>query len=237
MDIRAALMTGIDIPFPEGQLIIHQPSAEEISYIGEKDFFTGIQLLCFNKSMLGQDENVLNNQSDFQIFMTVMSQEEARNQKESVLKVLQLLFPESKAIFTPRSLLIGSNMIDENNFEALQMILKEIFCLKSQLSQQAGGYNPADKRAKEIAEKLMKAREKIAKQKGEDDISIINQYCSIIAIGLQLSVREVNKYTLYQIFDQIERFGLWVAWDLDIKGKLAGATSDSKPDNWMKNLH
>lgn len=237
MDIRAALMTGIDIPFPEGQLVIHQPSAKEISYIGEKDFFTGIQLLCFNKSMLGQDEIVLNNQSDFQIFMTVMSEKEAQNQKESVLKVLQLLFPEVNALLTPRSLVLGKSMIDENNFEAFQTILKEIFCLKSQLGQQAGGYNPADKRAKEIADKLMKAREKVAKQKGEEDISIINQYCSIIAIGLQLSIREVNEYTLYQIFDQIERYGLWVGWDLDIKGRLAGATSDSKPDNWMKNIH
>ena len=127
-------------------------------------------------------------------------------------------------------------MIDESNFEALQNILREVFCLRSQLSQQ-GGYNPADKRAKEIADKLTKAKEKIAKQKGEEDTSLINQYVSILAVGLQLSMREVSNYTLYQIFDQVERYGLYTAWDIDIKGKLAGATSDSKPDNWMKNLH
>lgn len=236
MDIRAALITGIDIPFPEAQLVIHQPTGKEISYIGEKDFFTGIQLLCFNKSMLAQDESVLGNQSDFQIFMTVMSEKEALKQKESVLQVLTLIFPEQKAMFTPRSLMIGQAMIDESNFEALQNILREVFCLRSQLSQQ-GGYNPADKRAKEIADKLTKAKEKIAKQKGEEDTSLINQYVSILAVGLQLSMREVSNYTLYQIFDQVERYGLYTAWDIDIKGKLAGATSDSKPDNWMKNLH
>jgi hypothetical protein len=34
-DIRAALMTGIDIPIPECKLIMHQPSIKEISYLGE----------------------------------------------------------------------------------------------------------------------------------------------------------------------------------------------------------
>ena len=91
MDLRAALITGVDIPFPEGQLIIHQPSLMDISRIGEKEFFTGIQLLCFNKSMLAQDELVLSNQSDFQIFMTVMSSQEARQQKNNVIDVLSLM--------------------------------------------------------------------------------------------------------------------------------------------------
>ena len=41
MDYRLALMCGNDIPIPECQLIVHQPSIKEISYIGEKDFFAG----------------------------------------------------------------------------------------------------------------------------------------------------------------------------------------------------
>ena len=236
MDYRAALISGVDIPFSEAELIIHQPLAKEISQIGETDYFTGAQLLCFNKSMLDQDKIDLSNQSDFQIFMTVMSQPEAKKQKDSVINTLSLLFPSQQVIFTPRSMMIGGKMIDDSNFLALQEILKDICCIKSQLGQ-AGGYNPADRRAKEIADKLAEANKKIAKQKGEEDASVISQYTSILAVGLQLSLREVNEYTLYQIFDQVERFGLWVAWDIDIKGKLAGATSDSKPDNWMKNIH
>lgn len=236
MDIAAALITGIDIPFPEAQLIIHQPTAKEIAYLGEKDFFTGIQLLCFNKSMIAQGENVLGNQSDFQILMTVMSEKEAEKQKECVISVLEMIFPNQRSLITPRAFVIGDKMIDDNNFNAFQNLLKDIFCLKSQLSQQ-GGYNPADKRAKEIADKLAKAKEKIAKQKGETDTSFINQYVSILAVGLQQSVLETSKYTLYQIFDQVERFGLYTAWDIDIKAKMAGATGESKVDNWMKNLH
>ena len=42
MDIRLALMCGIDIPVPNLQLIIHQPTIKEIAYIGESDFFLGV---------------------------------------------------------------------------------------------------------------------------------------------------------------------------------------------------
>ena len=45
MDIRVALMTGIDIPIPECQLVLHQPNFREIGMIGEEEFFLGIQTL------------------------------------------------------------------------------------------------------------------------------------------------------------------------------------------------
>jgi hypothetical protein len=51
MDTRLALMCGIDIPIPECGLIIHQPRIREIAFLGERDFFTGVQSFCINKSM------------------------------------------------------------------------------------------------------------------------------------------------------------------------------------------
>jgi hypothetical protein len=41
MDIKLSLMTGADIPIPECQLTVHQPTIKEIGMIGEKDFFIG----------------------------------------------------------------------------------------------------------------------------------------------------------------------------------------------------
>ena len=61
MDIRLALMTGIDIPVPELQTAVHQPTIKEISYIGEQEFFIGAQCLTLNKSMFVQDKEVLEN--------------------------------------------------------------------------------------------------------------------------------------------------------------------------------
>ena len=46
MDVRLALMTGNDIPIPECQLVLHQPTIKEIAFLGETDFFIGVQTLC-----------------------------------------------------------------------------------------------------------------------------------------------------------------------------------------------
>ena len=46
------LMTGTDIPIPELQTSLHQPTIKEISYIGETEYFEALQLLCFNKQVV-----------------------------------------------------------------------------------------------------------------------------------------------------------------------------------------
>ena len=168
MDKRLALMCGTDIPVPECQLIIHQPRIKEIALIGEADFFSGIQCLCLNKSMFVKDESLLSDTTNFQIFMTIMSEKEAADKKFAVQQVCTLLFPKYKVSFTPRSVLITGGeapiMIDETNFEFLQEALTDICCLKTgPMDQQA--FNPADAKAREIAEKLMRGRQRVAAQK------------------------------------------------------------------------
>ena len=130
MDKRLALMCGTDIPIPECQIVIHQPRLKEISYIGETDFFTGIQYLCLNKSMFVKDESALEDISNFQIFMTIMSEKEAIEKKKAVQQVFTLIFPDYKVFLTPRSITISQGqetfLIDENNFEYLQAALSDI---------------------------------------------------------------------------------------------------------------
>ena len=59
MDIRLALVTGVDIPIPSCQLVVHQPSIKEISMIGETDFFVGVQCLNIDKNLLNQDKSII----------------------------------------------------------------------------------------------------------------------------------------------------------------------------------
>lgn len=241
MDLRLALMTGIDIPVPECQIAIHQPRLKEIAYIGEKDFFIGAQCLCLNKSMFVQDENMLEQFNNFQIFMTVMNEAEARDKKEAVRQVLPLLFPTYQVTFTPQSLLLiqGDNtvVIDQNNFEALQEVLRSVFCFKSGPMDQTN-FNPADARAKEIADKLMRGRQRVATQNGETQASVFSQYISTLTVGLNsMRIEDCINLTMYQLYDLIERYMLYINWDLDIRSRLAGAKGEGKPDNWMKNIH
>ena len=238
MDIRLALMTGIDIPVPICQLAIHQPSIREISMIGEKDFFIAAQCLCLNKTMYIEDESLLKDTSNFQIFMTVMSEKSEADKKENVSKLLNILFPNYKTLWTPRSILLnspqGNVTIDENNFEILQEIFQEIFCLSARGEQ---AFNPANDAAKKIADKLMRARQKVAAQKQDGNGSVFSQYVSSLSIGLHMPLKDLLDLTVYQLYDLIERFNLFTNWDIHLRASLAGAKQDSQPDNWMKNIH
>lgn len=241
MDIRLALMTGTDIPIPECQLTMHQPSVKEIAYIGENDFFKGVQTLCLNKSMFVQEgKTVPENITNFYIFMTIVGEKQTADKAEAVKQVLALVFPQYKIMFSPRSIIFQKDtetfLVDENNFEQLQVALREVFCSKSgPMDQQA--FNPANKKAREIAEKLMRGRQRVAEQNGSANASVFSQYLSTLSIGLHIPVGELEKYTMFQLFDSMERYLLYINWDIDIRSRLAGAKPDGKPDNWMKNIH
>ena len=241
MDKRLVLMCGTDYPVPECQLTVHQPRIKEIALIGEQDFFAGIQCLCLNKSMFVKDESLLANTNNFQIFMTIMSEKEAIDKKMAVQQVCTLLFPNHKLLLTPRSVLFSGGeqtiQIDENNFEFLQEAISDICCLKTgPMDQQS--FNPADAKAREIAEKLMRGRQRVAAQKGQSNTSIFSQYLSILTVGLgSMSLQETMDLTMFQLYDLVERYMLYINWDMDVRCRLAGGKPDSQPDNWMKNIH
>ena len=240
MDVRLALMAGTDIPVPECQLIVHQPTITEISFVGEENFFVGVQTLCLNKTMFIQDESVLEQVNNFQIFMTVINDKSTADKKEAVKQVLKLILPKYQVMMTPKSIVVNeegaSHMIDEDNFEAFQEALKLIFCAKTgPMNQQA--FNPANAKAKEIADKLMRGRQRVAQQKGELNVSVFSQYLSILTIGLHIPITELLKTTMFQLYDLMERYTLYIDWDIDIRSRLAGGKPENQPENWMKNIH
>lgn len=237
MDYRLALMSGIDIPIPDCSLILHQPTIKEIAYLGETVFFTGAQCLCINKSMYqGQ---IPEETQSFDLLMMLLQDKRTEDKRDAVQAVLNILFPNYNIFITPRAIAFnhpdGTFTLDEGNFESLQTVLKSVLCLGA-AGQEA--YNPANKKAQEIADKLMKARQKIAQQKGSSAGSVFAQYASILTVGLHsMSLESVLNLTMFQLYDLVERYMLYVNWDLDVKSKLAGGKSETKVDNWMKELH
>ena len=240
MDYRLALLSGIDIPIPECQLIVHPPSIKEIALIGDKDFFIGVQCLCIYKSMFVEDKNVLSNINNFQIFMMIMQEKEAKDKKIATQKVLTLIFPEYKVLFTPNSLLFQKEsetiIVDSNNFELFQEVLRQIFCMKNAPMDQTA-FNPQGEKAREIAKKLQRGRDRIAAERNDANSSIFTQYVSTLSIGLRIPLQQMLELTMFQLYDLLERYMLWVNWDLDVRTRLAGGKPDDKPDNWMKNIH
>lgn len=239
-DYRLALMTGVDIPIPELQIAIHQPTIKEISMVGEHDFFLGIQLLCIDKKAYVQDERVLEQTNNFQLFMAVIYESQAADKKAAVLQVLRLLFPKAKVNFTPRSMLLSQDgviiTIDEGNFEILQELLIQQFCLAGSGQEQ---FNPQSQKAREIAQKLMNARQRVAKQKASSNSgSMFAQYLSVLTVGLgSFTLKEAMELTMYQVYDLIERYNKYLNWDIDIRSRMAGAKADKPIENWMDNIH
>lgn len=242
MDYRLNLICGTDMLIPECNLVAHQPRIKEISFIGESDFFIGAQTLCLHKTMFIEDKTILDSINNFQIFMTIMLQDETKDKKANILNVLNLLFPSYKVNVTPNSLLfikegVSPITVDGNNFEALQEVLRLIFCMHNgPMDQQA--FNPANDKAREIAQKLMRGRQRVAAQNGNSNVSVFSQYMSILTIGLgSMSLQDLTNLTMFQLYDLMERYTLYTAWDLDVRQRLAGGKPEGTPDNWMKNIH
>lgn len=235
------LMTGIDVPIPELKLIIHQPTCKEIAMVGRESYLLGAQCLCLDKKSFSQGKSLSANTSNFQIFMTIMANEEGKDRRKDVLNALQLFFPNCSPKFLPRSLGLYDSetkqmiMIDENNFELLQEYIKDIICLKEDQDE----YNPAGDKAKEIAEKIRRGRQRIAAERQEKNGGdLFTQYISVLTVAVNsMSLQEVMNLTMFQLYDLVERYALYNAWDIDVRARMAGAKMDKEPDNWMKSIH
>ena len=238
MNNKLLLLSGQDIPFVGAQVSIHPPSLNEISMIGEENFLIGVQFLLFDKnSLITEDKTGLENQNNFDIFMSVMNSKEIARHKTETIKVLTLLFPEYKVSIQNNKILLQlenfSSDINKNNFDEFQNLIRAIFALE-EVSEKSE-YNPADKLAARIAEKLKKRKQELQERKGTytDEVEIFYKYVSILAVGLKKNMNELMNYTIYQIKDEFKRFQLKQGYDIYLKAKLAGAQDLEEVENWM----
>ena len=242
------LFSGADIPFIEGTITIHQPTIFEISLIGEECFFTGCELLRFSKDILSnEDKSKLINYSDFNILMSIINDKSGSMifNISCAKSVLELLFPQYDIIYTPISIdfydkknsISKEGELNDSNFLAFKDILIQMLCLKQTSSTQ--DYNVQGELAKKIAEKFKQRQQKLAElnQSKPNRIAIFSRYISILAVGERKDINSLMKYTVYQLFDEFQRFQLKMGYDMYLKAKLAGAKDIKEPEDWMKDIH
>lgn len=169
----------------------------------------------------------------------------AEKQKQAIFLLLLILFPDSKINFLPNSILIIKDqehkLIDKNNFQFFKKNLREIFCLDALMKDDIKNkYNPGGPQAKALVQKFKERQKRLAelrRRKGQSNqITILSQYISILAVGLQKDINDLSKYTVYQLFDEYERFRKKQEYDLNIRFRIAGA-KDVKITNWMSDLY
>lgn len=242
------LISGIDIPIPELRVNIHQPTIREIAYIGEKSFYMAARTLTIDKedylfsleNISEEDKVIISQMSNFEVFLNLVnSKPEIRI---NVLSLLAILFPTHNIQLEDRFLFLvdvntkDNSMINETNFQILQEIVTTILCLKS--GKEKEEFNPMGDRAREIAEKIKRGREKAARSKGESEkqSSFLSKYISGLGIATNaLNIQNILALTLYQLLNQIERYGLYTQYDISLRAKMAGA-KDVEDVDWLQDI-
>ena len=252
---KLLLLSGNEIPFIQAQLTVHQPTLKEIAYIGEESFFVGCEYLNFSKNKLKeQDKNHLGSFSSFEILMTMIKEdnEAVKKYKTCMELVLLLLFPQYRIDFLPMSIMISrldenekreNHLIDQNNFEEFQNIIKQIFCFKEIMKDDIDEkYNPKGSQAQALVQKFKQRQKRLAKIKNQNkhqqlSTSIFSRYISILAVGEKKNINELFQYTVYQLFDEFYRFRMKQDFDLYVQAKMAGAKDLEEIENWMGEIH
>ena len=237
------LLSGNDLPFPQARLTIHQPRLKEIAYITEQRFWSGCELLKFDKEILPDEDKVnLLNKTNFDIIMMMIQEKSLESQQAriNIMSILALLFPTSEIMLDTKAIRFKNpqteevNEINNDNFEIFQGILIKMFCLSGDENKQ---YNPSGELAKKIANKLKRGQMKKAQLAPEHKIAIFSRYISILTVGQQKDMNDFMNYTVYQLMDEFRRYELKLHYDAWERYRIAGATGMEDPEDWLKDIH
>ena len=235
-------MSGNDIPFIEAQVTIHQPTIKEIAYIGEEAFFTGCELINFSKNILPEQDKInLEDKTNFDILIAILRERNAvmQRNRNCVEMVLALIFPWYTIDITSDAIVLEKeeerHLINNDNFETFKTIFNMMFSFSKDESRD---YNPSGEVAKRIAEKLKQRHQKLAELKeGKKKIDILSRYVSILAVGEHKDMNSLLNLSVYQLFDEFERFKLKMSYDIYFQAKMAGAKDLKEVEDWMKDIH
>ena len=228
-----------DIPFFEGAISIHQPTINEISFIGEETFHIGVRFLAFDKGDISEDNFDLTKMSDFDILMSMVNQK-GNPYKTKASMVLSLIFPGYEISFKQDKIVMvkGAEQreINNRNFPSFKSNIIDMFCLEELDEGKQKKYNPTKGRAEKIAEKLKAAEKRRNKKKGKkvnEEISIYSYYISVLAVGEQKDWNILMDYTIPQLLDEFKRFQRKIEYDSYAAAAMAGATDLDEVTHWM----
>lgn len=241
MTNESIFITKNPIPFLEAQLTIHNPELQEIFMIGEDLFHRSCQFLNFSKDQLNVKDNlVIDDKSDFDIFMSIICDKEGRVYKRQILLLLTILFPEYNVKFYPDKIEFKKGdfitFINNDNFDSFKEIVNAMFGLHASEGSTAK-YNPADAAARRIAEKLKKRKKNDSEDTERKQIRVFERMISVLSVGESKDINELLGYTVYQLKIEFKRFQLKQNFDIFIQAKMAGAQDLDDVDNWMDDIH
>ena len=245
-----SLVGGQDIILKEFGVVVRQPKVKEISMIGEQEFYRNCYFLLVSKDTIVEQisasnpgidiESIYADVPEYEIVFNTIS--EIASAKNGMFQIFELLFPEYKisieeiGIFFMKEGAVEPVVVRPEQFELLRDYLKQILCLNPG-SRGEEEYNTESSQAEAIANKLRARKKKLDSMKEKNKSSnILGNYVSSLGIGSQsYTIDKVVDLSLFQLFDQIKRFGQWTRYDISLRAKTAGA-KDVDEVNWMEEL-
>lgn len=208
----ALYLSGGQVLIEECGIFITQPTVKAIAQFGETKFLTIIQILTDPETLLAgvrQGNSGLEELSNFQILLEIIKADAEMNNMFNIF--CELCFPDYDIEITnsidfylkENQERICCGKIHSRNFDKFSRTLKELFVFSSNDSKNPN-YNPANEKARAIAEKIKRGRKKAHPE--DKHLSLFGTYISILSIGIPMSVNILYDYTPFQLYDCFARY-------------------------------
>ena len=253
------LMTGQPIELKESAVKIQQPKLKEIALIGESKFFQSMNIFYIGPEPLaefiqnldtiteGEKKYLIESSTSYDNLLFLMQASSVGGSAdrfhvvEMTKTVFELIIPSHKFSFNAEGsvmLLMGRNMsdsivVDRDLFLVLKDICVQIFLLHKFFSSE--DKNKLSEAAQKIADRMAEAEEKIKNMnnEGQGDDSQFSRMLSILGMNKELDY--LSNLTIYQLYNQFERFNLFTNYDQGLRASLAGAANVELVD-WYKKI-
>jgi len=225
----------------------HQPTIKEIARLIPNEDTLLFILKLFTIDLISLlPKEIINTEdvTEFKVFIFLLTNDTqflGKNKKKGLLNFFKLVFPNTDITIGENEIVISNEeenqicIMDDKVFDRFKKLIYKFFKLDILFNNGEEEFKPANAQVAAIIEKIKKGRQKIAEQKGakERTLPLLDNYISILSVGLKLSPAELSNLTMYNILSDFKRFQMNEEWDIDIKCRLAGGDPKEHPEYWM----
>lgn len=209
--------------------------------LGESKYLIALQIFQMNKESLKITTPQVTN---WMIFNKTLGQkvEGVSSVRALIGSFLQLFFI-NKVNIGPNSIIIqdGTELknIEPEDFDSFQQVICHLGC-SFLFKSNEDSFNPRNKLAAEIAEKMKKARARLQKVKAAEngtlnkpDKGLLYRYLKFVTIATPNTMEQAVNMTLFQLHTLTQAGLAREAYDIEIKSRLAGAKNDKEIQHWL----
>lgn len=222
----------------EEQLILGQPVKIDFFYFSpwkikdilnpEKEFYFLLALLFLKKEQTGLKEEYIEKNSSYSVYDFIRVRATIDEEFQKIfIKMLKAFIPNFDIYFELGTFWVDKQILSSEHWESLKTVCRKEMHEKEPEKEEE--YNFADRRAKELFEKLKKAKEQVAeirkKKKGPGLSFLINRFC---AKSPNINLFNVGELTYYQFIEQLQALIVIEEFDINVLAAINGALEKKK---------